>query len=198
MADQLAEAIAAAIGGGFSKLALYPMDIVKNNLQSLAAGSPRGLTQMTVAKELVGSYGIQGLYCGWYWATLSGFTEKGIYFFAYAWAQRAWVHYIGPFGTVGNLVVGYICEWTQIPFVQPIDRLLVMTQIDSTRDPITGKGPVRRSNISRIHSIKKANGIAGFYKGVGSYFLLACKPALQYWTFNTVIPRRRRVPPHCP
>jgi hypothetical protein len=41
------------------------------------------MTQATVAKELVKSYGVSGLYCGWYWAMTSGFVEKGIYFFAY-------------------------------------------------------------------------------------------------------------------
>eukprot|EP01043_Picozoa_sp_COSAG02_P042497 COSAG02_NODE_3619_length_6464_cov_15.210683_3_plen_80_part_00 len=41
------------------------------------------MTQATVAKELVKTYGVSGLYCGWYWAMMSGFMEKGIYFFAY-------------------------------------------------------------------------------------------------------------------
>jgi hypothetical protein len=186
MGEELAEAFAAALGGGFSKLALYPMDIIKNNLQALAAGSPREITQTSVAKELIGTYGVGGLYCGWYWAGMSGFFEKGIYFFAYAFARNAWIKYIGPFNTVGQLVIGYMCEWSHTPFVQPIDRMLVMTQTDSTRDPLTGKGPVRRSNIARIHSVYSTKGIAGFYKGLASYFLLACKPALQYYTFNFV------------
>lgn len=105
---------------------------------------------------------------------------------AYAFARNAWIRHVGPFNTVGNLVIGYICEWSHTPFVQPIDRMLVMTQTDSIKDPITGHGPIKRSNIARAHSIVRSKGIGGFYKGWGSYLLLACKPALQYWVFNMV------------
>jgi len=40
MAEQLAEALAAALGGSFSKGVLYPMDIIKNNLQAVKAVRP--------------------------------------------------------------------------------------------------------------------------------------------------------------
>ena len=41
MAEQLAEALAAALGGSFSKGVLYPMDIIKNNLQAVKAASEK-------------------------------------------------------------------------------------------------------------------------------------------------------------
>jgi len=197
MAEQLAEALSAAIGGAFSKVALYPMDIVKNNLQAVAAGSPKKMTQATVAKELVKTYGVSGLYCGWYWAMMSGFMEKGIYFFAYAWLKTLWTTTTGSWNTVGELVIGYVAEWTHTPFVQPIDANLVMTQTDSVKDPLTGAAPKNRTNMQRINEVMKTKGIAGFYKGWGSYTLLACKPAIQYYTFNfckAVIIARAAVP----
>lgn len=176
--------MSAAIGGAFSKVALYPMDIVKNNLQAVAAGSPKKMTQMTVAKELINTYGVSGLYCGWYWAMLSGFMEKGIYFFCYSWLKTAWVSYTGSWNTAGELIIGYVAEWTHTPFVQPIDANLVMTQTDSVKDPLTGAAPKNRTNAQRISEVLKTKGIKGFYKGWGSYTLLACKPAIQYYTFN--------------
>ena len=207
MAEQLSEALAAALGGSFSKGVLYPMDIIKNNLQAVKAvrplfasdtplvrwlraldacsqGSPKKLTQMGVAKELVSTYGVTGLYCGWYWAMLSGFVEKGLYFFFYAWVKTGWTTFVGDFNVAGELIVGYLAEWTHTPFVQPIDAMLIATQTDSTKDPVTGREPIKRGNVARARAILKAKGIGGFYKGWGSYLLLALKPAIQYYTFN--------------
>ena len=56
---------------------------------------------MGVAKELVSTYGVTGLYCGWYWAMLSGFVEKGLYFFFYAWVKTGWTTYVGDFNVAG-------------------------------------------------------------------------------------------------
>ena len=139
---------------------------------------------MGVAKELVSTYGVTGLYCGWYWAMLSGFVEKGLYFFFYAWVKTGWTTYVGDFNVAGELIVGYLAEWTHTPFVQPIDAMLIATQTDSTKDPVTGREPIKRGNVARASAILKAKGIGGFYKGWGSYLLLALKPAIQYYTFN--------------
>ena len=139
---------------------------------------------MGVAKELVSTYGVTGLYCGWYWAMLSGFVEKGLYFFFYAWVKTGWTTFVGDFNVAGELIVGYLAEWTHTPFVQPIDAMLIATQTDSTKDPVTGREPIKRGNVARARAILKAKGIGGFYKGWGSYLLLALKPAIQYYTFN--------------
>ena len=53
MAEQLAEALAAAIGGGFSKVALYPMDMCAE--PALSALSPYAPEDVWALKMLAGS-----------------------------------------------------------------------------------------------------------------------------------------------
>jgi hypothetical protein len=175
-ADQFVEATAAASGGVVATVVLYPLEIVKNLMQSATAsgGAPKGFMETT--QEIFKSGGWAALYRGCDASSFQSVVEKGGYFYFYSayrvMYENAFGHQIPAFA---NLVVGYISEWSHLPFSMPIETIMVRLQKGATGGP----GEVAKSIMSE-------SGMAGFYPGVYTQVVWALKPAIEYAVFEQI------------
>jgi adenine nucleotide transporter 17 len=74
-----------------------------------------------------------------------------------------------------NLVVGYISEWSHLPFSMPIETIMVRLQKGATGGP----GTVAKE-------ILDESGISGFYPGIYTQIVWALKPAIEYAVFEQI------------
>ena len=85
--DSFAEAAAAGLGGVVSASALYPLEIIKNSMQSKVKGSSKAFeeeAQVTVsstAEAIYKSDGAAGFFRGIHLSATGSCVEKFIYFY---------------------------------------------------------------------------------------------------------------------
>ena len=82
--DDLANAISAAIGGVVSTFVLYPIEIVKNNLQTSTGDASFIETAQSISK----TSGFSGFYAGIRGSCSSAALEKLIYYYIYSFLSR--------------------------------------------------------------------------------------------------------------
>ncbi len=161
-----------AVGGVFSASALYPLEIIKNRLQSLEKNggcdndSKDGkvedieATQGGVAKYIYKTNGFAGFYRGVTVSAVQSAIEKFLYYYAYSFINTAYERVSGRrVGPIANLIIGYASEASHLPISVPVESVMVKLQ---TSDD---------SSISEIlHKIVYRDGLSSVYKGIG-----ACK-----------------------
>ena len=168
--ESLIEAINAAIGTAVSKVATYPLDIVKTRL----ATSDANKTVKQVVTELTKEQGLGGLYFGVENKLVKSCTAKFIYFYIY----RALLNIAsGPNGEVGvasNLIIGYLGEFLSLPVVMPLEAIVSKSQTDG----ISGR--------QAIDVMYKEGGMDRFYAAKFAYVMGCCQPAIQYTIFDQI------------
>lgn len=181
--DQLAEGMAAGLGGIICTTVLYPLEIVKNQLQVMTnaegkrePGAPKP-TFRSVALHIWKMDGARGLMWGNTPSCAWGFVEKLLYFYSFAGCR--WVAERitgGPMSTPVSLLVGYACEWTHLPFTMPLEVWTVRVQ--HTR-PGT-------SIWRTLWGLYEKGGVRVFFKSASAFLVLATKPAIKYTLYERV------------
>mmetsp|Transcript_72044 Transcript_72044/g.105591 ORF Transcript_72044/g.105591 Transcript_72044/m.105591 type:complete len:314 (-) Transcript_72044:388-1329(-) len=183
--EAFAEAISAGLGGAFSSSALYPIEIVKNRLQTSQKkqgkkdedGKEAEADSMSsVANDLYRESGMGGFYKGFQYSAMQSATEKAIYFYGYTYIVRSWKLFFGDLSTGSSLLCGCLAEWVHLPISLPIDAVTVRIQ--------TGKGGSNPLKILR--DVIKEGGISGLYSGWTAYLVLCLKPAITYALFDAL------------
>ena len=130
--DSFAEALAGAVGGIFSCSILYPLEVIKNNLQS---GKVEG-SMVDVAKHVWKKDGAAGFTKGVQVAASCSATEKFMYFYLFRALIKRYEAARGgeKIGTVANLAVGYAADWMCRPVVLPLDTLSLQLSLAQPRD----------------------------------------------------------------
>ena len=168
--ESLIEAINAAIGTAVSKIATYPLDIIKTKL----ATSDAGTTVTQVYSELTKTKGTMGLFFGVENKLIKSCTAKFIYFYIY----RALLNIVqGPNGEVSvasNLIIGYLGEFLSLPVVMPLEAVVSKSQTDG----ISG-----RRAISMMY---KEGGLDRFYAAKFAYVVGCMQPAIQYTIYEQI------------
>ena len=166
--DSFSEAAAGAIGGIFSCTVLYPLEVIKNNLQS---GKVEG-SMVDVAKHVWKKDGAAGFTKGVQVAASCSATEKFMYFYLFRALIKRYEAARGgeKIGTVANLAVGYAADWMCRPVVLPLDTLSLQLSLAQPRDTF-------RDVVARL-SLRDA------YSGVGAYVVMCLKPAVQFTMFE--------------
>jgi len=80
------------------------------------------------------------------------------------------------FGTLPNLILGCMAEWSHLPITLPIDCLTTAIQTDTQN----------RGALALLWNILSTKGVGGFYKGIEAYTVLCLKPAIQYTVYEQV------------
>lgn len=80
------------------------------------------------------------------------------------------------FGTLPNLILGCMAEWSHLPITLPIDCLTTAIQTDTQN----------RGALALLWNILGTKGVGGFYKGIEAYTVLCLKPAIQYTVYEQV------------
>jgi len=175
--DAFANATAAAAGGIFSCSMLYPIEIVKNNMQAAGNNSDgKPMTFREVAKRIYKEQGISGFVDGVAISASGSATEKFIYFYAYKVLVDLYETITGTdVGVISDLIIGYVSEFIHLPISMPLDTIGV--KIQTNKDPT-------KTIPALISKTIKETGMAGFYKGVGAYVFLSMKPSIQFATFE--------------
>jgi hypothetical protein len=168
--EQLIEAINAAIATAFSKLATYPLDIVKTRL----ATAPASTTVGQVVSDLTKTNGIGGLFFGVENKLVKSCTAKFIYFYIY----RALINLgSGPNGEISvasNLVIGYLGEFFSLPVIMPLEAIVSKSQTAG----ISGK--------QAMSVMYQEGGVNRFYAAPFAYVMGCCQPAIQYTIYDQI------------
>ncbi|KAL7435119.1 hypothetical protein ACHAXH_002551 [Discostella pseudostelligera] len=122
--------------------------------------------------------GIAPFYSGVLTSAIQSATEKALYFFAYTFYKNGYVGITGSsdFGTLPNLILGCMAEWSHLPITLPIDCLTTAIQTDAQN----------RGALALLWNILSTKGVGGFYKGIEAYTVLCLKPAIQYTVYEQV------------
>lgn len=168
--EQLIEAINAAIATAFSKVATYPLDIVKTRL----ATAPASTTVGQVVSDLTKTNGIGGLFFGVENKLVKSCTAKFIYFYIY----RALINLgSGPNGEISvasNLVIGYLGEFFSLPVIMPLEAIVSKSQTAG----ISGK--------QAMSVMYQEGGVNRFYAAPFAYVMGCCQPAIQYTIYDQI------------
>ena len=171
--ESFIEATNAAVGTAVSKLATYPLDIVKTRLALAEAGTPL----MSVVSDLTREKGVfAGLWFGVENKLLKSCTAKFIYFYIYR-GMLNMVQDSGPSSQVSvatNLVIGYLGEFLSLPIVMPLEAVVSKSQSSG----MTGPQAVRAMYLE--------GGVRRFYAAPFAYVMGCCQPAIQYTIFDQV------------
>lgn len=86
------DATSGGLAGAVSSATVYPIEVIKTNLQAqktrTTPGGPPPRTIMEIVRDLVKRDGVAGLYGGCHVAAMQAFLEKFIYFCEAPWARR--------------------------------------------------------------------------------------------------------------
>jgi len=162
----------AAIGGSIATAITYPVDIVKTKLQASKGDD----TAMGLVSDIIKEQGLLGLFKGIEPKLVWSFVGKFVYYGAYSAFNQLWDAVMkSPLGLVPNLVMGYICEFTTVPFSLPFEAIATRMQ--------TSKGETFAQATANIY---KNGGFGAFYGSVSAYFVLCITPAVTNTVFTQI------------
>lgn len=168
------EVIAASLGGAISASVLYPLEVLKTNMQG--DNESGNETMISYASKLYQRQGISVFIRGFETSALQSATEKALYFFAYTSLKQ--IHRSvtdgEALGTLTNLILGCAAEWAHLPISLPIDAW-------TTRIQTTNEAPM-----AILLSMLREPNKGAWYNGLSAYTLLCLKPALQYTVYEQV------------
>eukprot|EP00946_MAST-07B_sp_MAST-7B-sp1_P005281 g5281.t1 len=168
--ESFIEATNAAVGTAVSKLATYPLDIVKTRLALAEAGT----SLASVVADLTKEKGVVGLYFGVENKLLKSCTAKFIYFYIYRALLGIVESSNGRISVATNLVIGYLGEFLSLPVVMPLEAVVSKSQSSG----LTGPQAVRAMYLE--------GGVRRFYAAPFAYIMGCCQPAIQYTMFDQV------------
>lgn len=183
--DQLAESVSAGLGGIICTTVLYPLEIVKNRLQVMTNAPQEDMrdpdtpnpTFRSVAQYIWKMDGARGLMWGNTPSCIWGFVEKLIYFYSFALCRYIAERLTGgPMSTPVSLLVGYVSEWTHLPFTMPLEVWTVRVQH-------TRPGTSIWRTFWKMYA---QGGVRVFYKSASAFLVLATKPAIKYTLYERV------------
>ena len=129
--ESFIEAVNAAVGTAVSKLATYPLDIVKTRLATAEASK----SLLSVVGDLTREKGIVGLYFGVENKLLKSCTAKFIYFYIYRALLNMAKTSTGQISVATNLVIGYLGEFLSLPVVMPLEAVVSKSQTSGLTGP---------------------------------------------------------------
>lgn len=186
-----AEVISACVGGVFSASALYPLEVLKTNMQASSgnvtdeAGNDdendnnkmQQRSSLTLAKGMYKEGGLGAFYNGVTTSAFQSATEKALYFFAYSNFKNAYTKISSSeMGMIANLTLGCAAEWAHLPITLPIDCLTTKIQTNTDSN--------KQGAFALMAAMLSEKGVAGMYKGIQAYIVLCLKPSMQYTLFE--------------
>ena len=175
--DDLVNAISASLGGIVSTFTLYPIEVVKNNLQ-VSTGQEdtttnKAPTFFTVANSIYKNNGPLGFFAGVKGSCASAALEKFFYYYMYSNFVRQTRATSGP----TLLFCGYVADFSHLPITMIFEKIMIAQQT-AAKDGIT------ISFFPEFQRLLKKGGWQSFYSGWHAYFILAFKPAIENMLFD--------------
>ena len=168
--ESFIEATNAAVGTAVSKIATYPLDIVKTRL-----ATAEGRTSVSsVVADLTREKGLAGLFFGVENKLAKSCTAKFIYFYIYRALLNAVASGAGEVSVASNLVIGYLGEFLSLPVVMPLEAVVSKSQTSG----LTGREAAAQ--------MYREGGLGRFYVAPFAYVVGCCQPAIQYTLFDQV------------
>lgn len=170
--EALANANAAALGGVIATGCTYPIDTLKSKLQA----STSGKSAFEVLQKVLKEEGLLGLLKGLESKLVWSFVGKFVFYGAYSYLNQAWTAIMkSQMGFVPNLAVGYIAEFTTVPFSLPFEA--IATRMQTSKGLTTGQA---------VKDILDKEGVMGLYAGVSAYIPLCINPAITNTVFTQI------------
>ena len=187
------EVLSASLGGAISASILYPLDVLKTQMQAGCGANSAGEggkdpkdevsdesknngSMVAVARRLYDrdpTVFVRGMETSAFQSAL----EKALYFLAYATLKRSYLSITNQthLSTLPNLVLGCAAEWAHLPVSLPVDAWTTRVQTSKTN-----QAPLQ----ILLHMLRDPT--CRFYSGLSAYTLLCLKPALQYTVYEQV------------
>jgi len=179
MAFNIGDFIAASAGGAAaasSTVALYPIDIIKTNINRGHDSSGAEYTSnRDVVTQLYAKGGLAGFYRGISARTTQQIVQKFSFYYCYAFLRRS----VGPRNLTfwPNLLVGYLAGVGSVLGSNPLE-------VVSTRQQTSGGPP--RGTLATVMDILAESGAEGLFRGCTSNFVLAINPAIENTLFDQI------------
>ena len=176
--DAIVDAASGGLAGMLATTAVYPLEIIKTNLQAQKKRATPGVrpprTVAEIVRDVVARDGVIGLYGGCEVAACQAFVEKFIYFYAFESLKRAYTRLVGTLSLPASVLLGYLSDWSHLPITLPAEQLAVRMQT-------TGCRP-----LDALRQVLAESGLGGLYKGMAAYVVLGLKPAVQNAVFEAL------------
>jgi hypothetical protein len=171
--DAVVEATTAGVGSAVSKLATYPLDLLKTSL----AVAPKDETLTATVQKLTEKRGVLGLYKGIQPKLVKSVTGKVLYFFIYRTLLDKHRAHTGSdnVGALANLVYGYLGEMLELPVVMPLEAIVARVQVSESG-----------SVVQAVKGMYSEGGIGRFYVSLDAYLIGALQPAIQLTLFDQI------------
>lgn len=174
--DDLAEAVASAVGAIVTVVVTYPVEIVKNKMASAGkaqSGHSDSASFGGIVSTMYRKGGPMAFYDGMGTSAIKNAVEKFIYFYAYSTYRRLIMAMRGQKPTmVWDLVAGTLSEFTHLPVTAPMETVLIKVVNDPTKGPLTVINEVGLINL--------------YGGGMWASCLLGIKPAIQMAIFEAM------------
>lgn len=178
MAEVLIDAASGGLAGMLATTAVYPLEVIKTNLQAQKKRATPGArpprTVAEIVRDVVARDGVMGLYGGCEVAACQAFVEKFIYFSAFESLKRAYARLVGALSLPASVLLGYLSDWSHLPITLPAEQVAVRMQM-------TGA-----SALDALRQVRAEGGLGGLYKGMAAYVVLGLKPAVQNAVFEAL------------
>jgi len=166
--ENVAAAIAAAVGGMTATTTLMPLDTIKTRMQSRNDGTA---SITSTFNDLITEGGIGGLFKGLGLKVGESAITKSMYYYAFLLLGG------GNFSSVwGELAAGYVAEVLHLPFTVPLECLANRMQASSKK----------LSFDQALNEVLQESGPLGLYKGMGAYIGVSLQPAIHFGIFEEI------------
>lgn len=180
-------ATSGAISAAISTAAVYPLDTVKTYLNkgvdregAALCGFQDVLTRVVFKQGMSCGDSLAVLYSGIRAKLVMSVTQKFLYFYIYNYFIRTAKRRGSSISILLNLVIGYLAAVAAVGLLTPIE-------VAQTQQQLSGRS---ESIFLILQKIFRAEGFAGFFKGICTNLILCVNPAIEYSTFEQLKKRQ--------
>lgn len=175
--DSQRKALAAAAAGGtgavLTTVLFYPVELVKNRLQSSVRGDATGFVYNGLSDGLLSvlrEEGVTGLFVGIRPVVLRALTSD----FATVWFGELLVAHCRSLGAILELPLRIVGGWGSVALTLPLET--ISTRVTCTRPPLS----VRAASLQ----LWREGGVLAFWRGFRVMLVLCVNPALTFTAFG--------------
>mmetsp|Transcript_65614 Transcript_65614/g.211711 ORF Transcript_65614/g.211711 Transcript_65614/m.211711 type:complete len:324 (-) Transcript_65614:567-1538(-) len=172
-----------AAGAAASTVILYPLDVLKTNLnRGVDHKGQKYLGPLDVVKRMLAVDGLLGFYKGLGTRTSHQTVQKFAFYYVYDGLRRVFQVMRGAqkVSLSASLVIGYIAGVVTVLVANPLEVLSTRQQLSAR---VSSSGPAV-GTLTRLVQMAREEGIGVFYRGSVANFVLAINPAIENTLFD--------------
>ncbi|KAI0060613.1 mitochondrial carrier [Artomyces pyxidatus] len=173
----LVQAFSGALGSAAANAVAYPLDLVTTRLQTT---KHRGLTARNVIQNTVQKHGVAALYDGLPSDSAYTLLTNFLYFYTYTRLRGTVIHRVRSLSVSQELAIGFAAGVVSKLISTPLS--IVTVRLQTARDDEDEEEGEKEepSVLAVVRAIYREHGLAGFWRGFQTTFLLCLNPSLTF------------------